>query len=192
MPRASWNPPDRSRPSRLPNPIAPSGACRLSRATVGHHRCTGVTKERDPRRSWMPRTHTWPGSRWSSSNLRDVMHRRHAIDRRRDAFHARLQLQGQELRIVARLVEIAAVEPQRLLVGRLPHVAQLAFPRARILARIGAEAPAFPDLVGHLLADELSRPAVHRTIAGGEHDQVGRQFAAVAEGDRMLLDALDE
>ena len=34
-----------------------------------------------------------------------------AIDRRRDALVARLQLQGEELRVMARLVQIAAVEP---------------------------------------------------------------------------------
>jgi len=34
-----------------------------------------------------------------------------AIDRRRDALVARLQLQGKELRVMARLVQIAAVEP---------------------------------------------------------------------------------
>ena len=46
----------------------------------------------------------------------------------RQAFHARLQLQRQVLRIVARLVQVAAVEPQRRLLRRLPHVALLAFP----------------------------------------------------------------
>ena len=34
-----------------------------------------------------------------------------SVDRRWDALEARLQLQRQELRIMARLVQVAAVEP---------------------------------------------------------------------------------
>src|ERR1700690_821200 len=74
--------------------------------------------------------------------LREVVHRPHAVDRRGDALQARFQLQRQELGIVARLVQVATVEPQRLLMRRLPHVAQLALPGSRILAGIRAEAPA--------------------------------------------------
>src|SRR5579875_1616633 len=59
------------------------------------------------------------------------------VDRRREADVPRLQLQRQELRVVARLVQIAAVEPERLLLRRLPHVALLALPRARVLGRAG-------------------------------------------------------
>src|SRR6266403_4023768 len=83
------------------------------------------------------------------------------------------------------------MEPQRYLVRRFPHIAQLALPRPGVLARIRAETPALADLVGHLLADELRGPAVHRTVAGGEDDQVGRQFAAIAEDNRVFLDAFD-
>src|SRR5256885_7705415 len=38
-------------------------------------------------------------------------------------------------RVVARLVQVAAVEPQRLLLRGLPHVALLALPRSRVLGR---------------------------------------------------------
>ncbi|KAA3452615.1 hypothetical protein C7I87_00070 [Mesorhizobium sp. SARCC-RB16n] len=51
-----------------------------------------------------------------------------AVDRCGQAKLPGLQLQRQILRIVARLMEVAAMEPQRLLLGRLPHVALLAFP----------------------------------------------------------------
>jgi hypothetical protein len=40
-----------------------------------------------------------------------VMDGLQAIDRRRDALIARLQLQGKKLRVVARLVQIATVKP---------------------------------------------------------------------------------
>src|SRR5687768_4299085 len=73
----------------------------------------------------------------------------------------------------------------------LPHVAQLALPRPRVMARVGAEAPTLADLVGDFLADELFDPAVHRAVASGEDDQVSRQLATVREDDRPLLDAFD-
>ena len=49
---------------------------------------------------------------------------------------------------MAGLVQVAAVEPQRFLLRRLPNVAQLAFPRAGVLGGVGAEAPALADFVG--------------------------------------------
>ena len=70
-----------------------------------------------------------------------MMDLRQTVDRRRDAFHARLELQRQELRVVPRLVQVAAVEPQRLLLRRLPHVALLAFPRAGVLASCRSRGP---------------------------------------------------
>ena len=51
-----------------------------------------------------------------------------AIDRRRNALLARPQLQRKELRVVTRLVQIAAMEPEPFLLRRLPHVALFAPP----------------------------------------------------------------
>ena len=52
------------------------------------------------------------------------------VHRRGDALHPRLELQRQVQRVVPGLVQVAAVEPQRFLLRRLPHVALLALPRA--------------------------------------------------------------
>src|SRR6476469_9146124 len=70
--------------------------------------------------------------------LRKMIHFAHPIHRRRYALQARLELESEELRVVPRLMQVPAVEPQRLLLGWLPHIAQLAFPRARVLAGVGA------------------------------------------------------
>src|SRR5262245_48035395 len=59
-----------------------------------------------------------------------VMHFLQPVNRRRNSFHAGFQLQREKLRIVPRLMQIAAMKPQCLLLRRLPHVALLAFPRA--------------------------------------------------------------
>src|SRR3954451_13592742 len=88
-----------------------------------------------------------------------------AVAGRVDALHARLELQRQVERVVARLVQVAAVEPQRLLPRRLPHVALFALPRAGVLGRVRAEAPDLADPVGDLLRDEVGGPAVHRPVA---------------------------
>src|SRR3954454_13217228 len=95
-----------------------------------------------------------------------------AVDGRVDALHARFELQREVERVVARLVQVAAVEPQRVLVRRLPHVALLALPRARVLLGVRAQAPDLADPVGDLLGDQLGRPAVHRLVAGGVDDDV--------------------
>ena len=122
---------------------------------------------------------------------RFVVHRRPAIDRRRQPLEARLELQRQEDRVEPRLHQVAAVEPQVLLGRRLPHVAQLAFPGAGILGGAGTQAPALADLVRDLGRDQLGGPLVHRTIAGGIDDQVGLQFGAVVQHDGILGHALD-
>jgi len=49
---------------------------------------------------------------------------------------------------VARLHEVAAVEPEVRLTRGLPHVAQLALPRAGIGLGVGAQAPDLADSVG--------------------------------------------
>src|SRR5262245_2541455 len=60
-----------------------------------------------------------------------------AINRGGKSFLSRLDLQGQIQRIMTRLVQIAAMKPQRWLPGRLPHVAQFAFPGTRVFRRGG-------------------------------------------------------
>src|ERR1700749_2546497 len=87
-------------------------------------------------------------------NLPLVMDGLQAIDRRRNSFVACFQLQREELRIMARLMQIAAVEPQAVLLGRLPHVALFALPWAGVLGRVRAEPPNLADLVGRVPADE--------------------------------------
>ena len=62
-----------------------------------------------------------------------VVHRRQPVHRCRDALQARLQLQRHAQRVVAVLVQVAALHPQIRHLRGLPHVAQLAFPRPRVL-----------------------------------------------------------
>src|SRR6266850_5848480 len=72
------------------------------------------------------------------------------VNRCGNAFHSRLQREGQKLRVVTRLMQVAAVEPKPLLLRRLPHVALLAFPWARVFGRIRAQSPDLAYLVGNL------------------------------------------
>src|SRR5690606_16880715 len=94
-------------------------------------------------------------------------------------------------RVMPRLMQVTAVKPEVLLLGGLPHVAQLAFVRARILGGAGAQAPATPYLVGHFLGNQLGSPAVHRAIAGGIDNQISWQATAVTQHNGILLDTLD-
>ena len=119
------------------------------------------------------------------------MHRRQPVHRRRDAFHARLELQRKGQRVVARLHEIAAVEPQTRLPRRLPHVAQLPLPGARVVLRVRAQTPALADALGHLGRNQLCRPVVHRPVAGRQNDEVGRQLDAVGQRHRAPVDPRD-
>src|SRR4051812_27574817 len=88
-------------------------------------------------------------------------------------------------------MKIPAVEPQVLLLGRLPHVALLALPRAGILRGVATESPHLADLVGDVLADEVGGPAVHRAVPGGVDDDVGRQLGAVGQYYRVLGEPVD-
>src|SRR3954466_7289051 len=114
-----------------------------------------------------------------------------AVDGRVDALHARLELQRQVERVVARLVQVAAVEPQRLLPRRFPHVALLALPRAGVLLGVRTEAPYLPDLVRDLLGDEVGGVAVHGAVARGVDDEVGGQLGAVLHHHRVLGEVVD-
>ena len=82
---------------------------------------------------------------------------------------------------MAGLVQVAAMEPQPVLLGRFPHVALFTHPRTRVLGCIGPKAPALAHLVGHILADQIRRPAVHRPIARGIDDHIGRQMRAILQ-----------
>src|ERR1700755_133241 len=83
-----------------------------------------------------------------------VVHLLQAVHRSSDALVAGRQLQGQIQRVMPRLVQVAAVEPQILLLGRLPHVALLALPRAGVFGGVAAKTPHLADLVGDVLPDQ--------------------------------------
>src|SRR5690242_17864549 len=83
------------------------------------------------------------GIRTSSGRVMDLLE---SIHRRRDPLHSRFELKGEIQRVVTRLVQVAAVKPQPILLGWFPHVAQLAFPRPRVFGRAGTQAPAPSDL----------------------------------------------
>jgi hypothetical protein len=60
------------------------------------------------------------------------------VNRCGNAFHSRFQLEGQKLGVVARLVQVTAMEPKPLLLRRLPHISLFAFPWAGVFGRIRA------------------------------------------------------
>src|SRR5262249_11539697 len=91
-------------------------------------------------------------ARYPSVRVVDLLQ---AVHRDREAGLAGLELQGQVQRVVPGLMQVAAVEPQPVLLGRLPHVALLALPRAGILAGVRAQPPALADLAGHLRRDQV-------------------------------------
>src|SRR5258708_3067690 len=125
---------------------------------------------------------------YRSAEMMDLLK---AIHRRRNAFQPCLELERQKLRIMARLVQVTTMEPKRLLLGRLPHVSLLAFPRSWIFGRIRAEAPDLANLVGDLLGNKVRFPAVHRAVAGGVDDKVGWQVGPIAQDDGMLRELCD-
>src|SRR6187431_3639498 len=87
--------------------------------------------------------------------------RRATIDRRGQPFHPRLDLQRDVQRVETALHQIAALEPQALLCGRFPHVAQLAFPGTGIPCSARAQAPAWADLALHFRRDQFAHPFAH-------------------------------
>src|SRR5262249_61315294 len=95
------------------------------------------------------------GNRAGRRSSAPMIDRRQAIDGSGDPHRPRLDLQRELQGIKARLLQVAAVEPEPLLLRRPPHVPELALPRARVLGRARAQAPAFADLVGDLRADEV-------------------------------------
>ena len=71
---------------------------------------------------------------------------RQSIDRRGESLPARLDLDPYVERVGAGPGQVAAVNPEARLLGRLPHVAQLAFPGAWITMRIGTQPQILPTL----------------------------------------------
>jgi hypothetical protein len=88
-------------------------------------------------------------------------------------------------------MQVAAMEPEVVLLCGFPHVAQLAFIGAWILGGARAQPPATAYLVGHFLGNQLRRPAIHRAVAGGVDDQVGGQAAAVVQNYGIRFNAFD-
>ncbi|MPL79701.1 hypothetical protein SDC9_25585 [bioreactor metagenome] len=127
-----------------------------------------------------------PGARGASGQ---VMHLLQAVDGRLEPLHPGLQLQREVERVMPRLVQVAAVEPQVLLLGRLPHVALFALPGTGILGGVGAEAPDLTHLVRHLLADEVGGPAVHRAVAGGHDHEIRIEMGAVGQHHAGFVEA---
>jgi hypothetical protein len=75
------------------------------------------------------------------------------------------------------------VKPKCFLRCRFPHVAQLALPRAGVLRRARADAPAEPNLVSHLSRNEPRRPFIHWPIARCIHNEIGRKLLAIHKSD---------
>src|SRR4029077_10339902 len=113
------------------------------------------------------------------------------VDRRGNAFHSRLQLEGQKLRVVARLVQVTAMEPKPFLLRRLPHISLFAFPWAWVLGRIRAQSPDLAYLVSNFPGDQVRGEAVHRTIAGSVNDKICRQLGPVGQDNGMFCELLD-
>jgi hypothetical protein len=77
---------------------------------------------------------------------------------------------------VPRLVQVAAMKPQGLLLGGLPHVALLALPRPRILGSVRPETPTLTDLGCNLRRDQIRCGAA-----------IGRPVAQTALANRSSL-----
>ena len=72
-------------------------------------------------------------------------------------------------------MQVAAVKPQRRLLGRLPHVSLFALPGTWVLGRVRPQPPDLADLVSHVRRDQVGSPAVHRAISRRIHDQISLQ-----------------
>src|ERR1035437_4314906 len=70
-----------------------------------------------------------------------------SVHGRRDALVPRLELKREIQRVVPRLVQVAAVKPQRRLLGRLPHVPLFALTGTWVLGRVRPQPPDLADLV---------------------------------------------
>src|ERR1700674_571444 len=95
------------------------------------------------------------------ATLTRVMDLLKSVYRRRNSFHPGLELKAQVQGVVARLVQVAPVEPERLLLGGLPHVAQLALPRSGVLGGFRPKTPTLTNLRRNLWRDQIRRPTIH-------------------------------
>jgi len=82
------------------------------------------------------------------------------------------------------------MEPKRLLLCRLPHVSLLAF-HGPGLWSYSSLVPDLAYLVSNHPGDQVRSPAVHRTVAGGVNDEIGRQFGPVTQDDGMFRELFD-
>ena len=96
--------------------------------------------------------------------LTGVMSGGQAIDRCGESLPTRLHLDPHVERVGAGPGQVPAVNPQTGLLGRLPHVAQLAFPGSRVTIGIGTQSPNLAHLVGSLLGNQRVRPRRRNTM----------------------------
>lgn len=113
---------------------------------------------------------------------------RQSIDRRGESLHARLDLDPQIDRVGARPAQIAAVNPQTRLLGWFPHVAQFAFPRARVTIGIRTQPSHLAHLGGSFLGNQLRHPFVGRAVVGGLDNEIGGQLAAIGQDHALFFD----
>src|ERR1700682_6779069 len=83
------------------------------------------------------------------------------------------------------------MEPKPLLLRRLPHISLFAFPWAWVFGRVRAQSPYLAYLVGNFHGDQVRGEALHRTVAGGVNDEIGRQLSPVAQDDGMFREFFD-
>ena len=86
------------------------------------------------------------------------------VNWRWNAFHARLDLERQKLRIMPRLVQVSTMKPKRILLRRLPHILLFTLPRAGVFWSVGPQSPAFPDFVRGVLIYQIGNLTVHSSI----------------------------
>src|SRR6266849_2327866 len=109
-----------------------------------------------------------------------------SVDGCRDSLHSRFELKSQKLRVVSRLAQIAAMKPERLLLGGFPHVAQFPLPRSGVIGGVRPETPTLTNFRCNLWRDQIRSPSIHRAVTGGVDDQIGGQSLAVTQHYSLL------
>eukprot|EP00966_Prymnesium_polylepis_P126321 2921498-Prymnesium_polylepis.1 len=110
-----------------------------------------------------------------------------SVNGRFEAIVTRRELQRHQARIVARLGEIAAHEPEATHRRGLPHVPELAEERTGVLGGARAVPPHAPDGRGDALRDDVPHKVVHRAVARRVDEQVRLEVLARVEHDRTSL-----
>src|SRR5438552_1386658 len=98
------------------------------------------------------------------------------------SFLDRFDLEREELRVVAALMEIAAHEPQPRMAGAAPHRAKLS---------LLVEAPNRRAPVRDAVTEKGSGALAHVLEARREHDDVGGDGRAVGEHDAVSCEPVD-